>query len=103
MCDGVMTWSFTFSSVKFNSGDEFLRINVSYKRVIIVFVMDTVIYGVEGCENEWVSLYKLIDFPDVCVVEILHSIPECPSTDSVKRSALSVLVLAVLLSSLSVG
>ena len=35
--------------------------------------------------------------------KLLHSIPKCLSTDSTKSSALSTLVLAVLLSSVSVG
>ena len=35
--------------------------------------------------------------------KLLHSIPKCLSTDSARSSALSAMVLAVLLSSVSVG
>ena len=40
---GAMSWSFTFSLIEFNNVNEFLWVNISYERLVIVFVMDTVI------------------------------------------------------------
>ena len=98
-----MSWSLTFSQIKFDNVDEFLWVNISYERVVIVFVMDTVTGWVKWCEYVWIGLYKLVDFPEICVIEIVTLDPKVPLTDSAKRFAFSALVLAVLLSSVSVA
>ena len=71
MCDSVMYWRLTFSYIKFDNEDEFLRVNISYERMVSVLVMDSVTDWAERCEDVWISLYKLADFPKICVIEII--------------------------------
>ena len=59
-------------------------------------------------ESSGVNMYGLASINWLISVrfvssKLLHSIPKCLSTDSAKSSSLSALVLAVLLSSVSVG
>ena len=73
-----MSWSFTFSWIKFDNVDEFFCVNISYERAVIVFVMHTVIGSVKWCEYAWIGLNKLVDFPKVCVIEIVTLDPKVP-------------------------
>ena len=59
-------------------------------------------------ESSGVNMYGLastnwLTFLRFVTSKLLHSIPKCLSTDSAKSSALSALVLAVLLSGVSLG
>ena len=73
-----MSWSFTFSKIKFDNGDEFFWTNISYERGVILFIMDTVIGWVKRCEYAWIALYKLVDFPKIYVIEIVTLNPKVP-------------------------
>ena len=66
-----------FLRTNLTNGDEFLWVNISYE-VVIVFVMDTIIGLVKWFEYLWIGLYKLIDFPKICVIEIVTLDPKVP-------------------------
>ena len=74
-CPGALPF---LRSIKFDNVDEFLWVNISYERVVIVFVMDAVTGGVKWCDYVWIGLYKLVDFPKICVIEIVTRDPKVP-------------------------
>ena len=99
-----MSWSFTFSWIKFGNVDEFLWVNISYERGWL----SSLSWIPSLIESSGVNMYGLASTNWLISLrfvpsKLLHSIPKCFSKDSAKSSALFALVLAVLLSSVSVG